>query len=123
MKGQVSMEKVAIAFVVGGLLCVIAQLVVDLTETNPANVMVLSVSAGAILSGLGIYGPLVKFAGAGASVPLPGFGHSLVQGMLEDAGRSGITGILSGGLKATAVGLTTAILFGYLVAVAANPKG
>ncbi len=117
------MEKVAIAFVVGGLLCVIAQLVVDLTATNPANVMVLSVSAGAILSGLGIYGPLVKFAGAGASVPLPGFGHSLVQGMLEDAGRSGITGILSGGLKATAIGLTTAILFGYLVAVAANPKG
>ena len=117
------MEKVAIAFMVGGLLCAIAQMVVDLTETNPANVMVLSVSAGAVLSGLGIYGPLVKFAGAGAAVPLPGFGHSLVQGMLEDAGRDGLTGILSGGLRATAIGLTTAILFGYLIATVSSPKG
>jgi len=117
------MEKVALAFAVGGLLCVIAQLVVDLTGTNPANVMVLSVSVGAALSGLGIYGPLAKFAGAGASVPLTGFGHSLVQGMLEDAGQTGFSGILSGGLRATAIGLTTAILFGYLMAVVSNPKG
>ncbi|MDP2859976.1 MAG: SpoVA/SpoVAEb family sporulation membrane protein [Bacillota bacterium] len=117
------MEKVAIAFVVGGLLCVIAQLVVDLAETNPANVMVLSVSVGAVLSGLGIYGPLAKFAGAGASIPLTGFGHSLVQGMLEDAGLTGLAGILSGGLRATAIGLTTAILFGCLMAVVSNPKG
>jgi stage V sporulation protein AE len=120
---EVSMEKIAVAFVVGGALCVIAQLVMDLTGTNPANVMVWSVCAGAVLSGLGLYGPLLKLAGAGASVPLPGFGHSLVQGMLEDAGRTGLAGILSGGLRATAIGLTTAILLGYLMATVSNPKG
>ncbi len=111
------------AFFVGGILCAIAQLAMDLTKTNPAIVMVSAVSLGAVLSGLGLYAPLVKFGGAGATIPLPGFGHTLVTGMLEDAARLGPFGILAGGLRATSAGLLTAILFGYLMAVLFNPKG
>ena len=117
------MAKLAVAFVVGGLLCVLAQVIMDLTNTNPANVMVLFVSLGAVLSGLGLYGPLVDLAGAGATIPLPGFGHSLYQGMMEDAARLGVVGILTGGLRATSLGLSTAIIIGYLMAVSFNPRG
>lgn len=112
-----------IAFLVGGSLCALAQLVVDSTKANPAVVMVSAVSAGAVLSGLGIYGPLVKFAGAGATIPLFGFGHALVTGMVEDAQRIGLFGLLTGGLRATAPALTAAIVFGYLMAALFNPKG
>lgn len=111
------------AFLVGGALCALAQVVVDTTKANPAFVMVSAVSLGAVLSGLGLYGPLVDFAGAGATTPLLGFGHSLVTGMLEDAGRLGWFGLLTGGLRATASGLMAAIIFGYLMAVLFNPKG
>lgn len=111
------------AFLVGGALCAVAQVVVDTTEANPAFVMVSAVSIGAVLSGLGLYGPLVKFAGAGATTPLLGFGHSLVTGMLEDARRMGWFGLFTGGLRATAPGIMTAIVFGYLMAVLFNPKG
>ncbi|HHX27422.1 MAG: stage V sporulation protein AE [Bacillota bacterium] len=111
------------AFLVGGALCALAQIVVDATKTNPAFVMVSAVSIGAVLSGLGLYGPLVDFAGAGAATPLFGFGHSLVTGMLEDAGRLGWFGLFTGGLRATASGLMAAIIFGYLMAVLFNPKG
>ncbi|MGI6162416.1 MAG: stage V sporulation protein AE [Bacillota bacterium] len=111
------------AFIVGGILCAIAQLAMDLTKTNPAIVMVSAVSLGAVLSGLGLYAPLVKLGGAGATIPLPGFGHTLVTGMLEDAAKIGPFGILTGGLRATSSGLLTAILFGYLMAVLFNPKG
>ncbi len=117
------MDKIVIAFVVGGLFCVVAQLVADLTNTNPANIMVLSVALGAVLSGLGVYGPLVKFAGAGASIPLPGFGHTMYQGMIEDAARLGLSGVLSGGLRAASVGLTTAVVFGFLMSLVSTPKG
>jgi stage V sporulation protein AE len=111
------------AFLIGGALCALAQLVVDAAETNPAFVMVSAVSVGAVLSGLGLYGPLVKFAGAGATIPLFGFGHTLVTGMLEDAQRIGWFGLFTGGLRATASGIMTAIIFGYLMAVLFNPKG
>jgi len=111
------------AFVVGGLLCAIAQAAIDLTKANPAIIMVSAVSMGAILSGLGLYAPLVEFAGAGATIPLPGFGHTLVTGMLEDAAQWGIFGILTGGFKAVSAGLLSAVLFGYLMAVLFNPKG
>lgn len=111
------------AFVVGGLLCVAAQLVVDLTGLTPAHTMVTFVSLGAVASGLGLYDPLVQLAGAGAAIPLPGFGHALVQGILREITQEGFVGIFTGGLKATALGLTAAILFGYLMAVAFNPKG
>jgi len=111
------------AFLVGGALCALAQIIVDLTKTNPAFVMVSAVSLGAVLSGLGLYGPLVEIAGAGATTPLLGFGHSLVTGMLEDVARLGWFGLFTGGLRATASGLMAAIVFGYLMAVLFNPKG
>lgn len=111
------------AFLVGGALCALAQTVVDLTEANPAFVMVSAVSLGAVLSGLGLYGPFADLAGAGATTPLLGFGHSLVTGMLEDVGRFGWFGLFTGGLRATASGLMAAIVFGYLMAVLFNPKG
>jgi len=111
------------AFLVGGTLCALAQIVLDLTKTNPAFVMVSAVSLGAVLSGLGLYGPLVEFAGAGATTPLLGFGHSLVTGMMEDVVRLGWFGLFTGGLRATASGLMAAIVFGYLMAVLFNPKG
>lgn len=111
------------AFLVGGVLCALAQFCLDSTRANPALIMVSAVSLGAVLSAMGVYAPLVKFAGAGATIPLLGFGHSLVTGMLEDAQRLGWFGILTGGLRATSAGLTTAVLFGYAMAVLFNPKG
>ncbi len=111
------------AFLVGGALCALAQGIVDTTKMNPAIVMVSAVSTGAVLSGLGLYGPLVSFAGAGASIPLFGFGHTLVTGMVEDAQRIGWFGLLTGGLRATASALTAAVVFGYIMAILFNPKG
>lgn len=113
----------ALAFLVGGLMCAAAQLVVDLTPLTPAHTMVLFVSLGAALSALGIYKPLTELAGAGATIPLPSFGHALVQGSLEAARRDGLVGLLTGGLEATALALTVAVVFGYLMAVLFNPKG
>ena len=111
------------AFVVGGLLCALAQLVVDLTPLTPAHTMVAFVSLGAVLSALGVYGPLVKLAGAGATVPLPAFGHALVEGATKAVETQGPIGLLTGGLQTVSLGLTVAILFGYGIAVLFNPKG
>lgn len=111
------------AFLVGGLICVAAQLVLDLTKVNPAIIMVGAVSLGALASGLGLYEPLVQFAGAGATIPLPGFGHTLVKGMLEDAAKYGAFGLLTGGFRAAAAGLMGAVVFGYLMALLFDPKG
>lgn len=116
------MEFVA-AFLVGGTLSLVAQLVLDLGKLTTAHVMVLFVSLGAVASGMGLYEPLVNLGGAGATVPLPGFGHALVQGILEGARKDGLFGLFAGGLTATALGLTAAVLFGYLVALVFNPKG
>ncbi len=112
-----------IAFAVGGAICVLAQLVLDLGKLTGAHVMVLFVVLGAVASGLGLYEPLIKFAGAGASIPLPAFGHSLVQGMLKGATQGGLVGLLSGGLSATAAGLTVAILLGLAMALLFRPRG
>jgi stage V sporulation protein AE len=113
------------AFVVGGLICVIGQLLMDLTsyKITPAHILVSFVSGGAILSGLGLYKPLVEYAGAGATVPLPGFGHALTQGAIKGAQTEGLLGVFSGGVTSTAVGITAAVVFGYLVSVIFNPKG
>lgn len=111
------------AFLVGGLLCLLAQLVVDVLRLQPAATMVLFVSLGAVASGVGLYDPLVKFGGAGAIVPLPGFGHALMQGIINDVTRHGAVGLLGGGLEAAAIGITAAVVFGYLAAVLFNPKG
>lgn len=111
------------AFLVGGLLCALAQLILDKTKANPAIIMVSAVSVGAVLSGLGLYAPLVKLGGAGATIPLTGFGHLLVTGMVEDAQRTGLFGILTGGFRAASSALMAAVVFGYLMAILFNPKG
>jgi stage V sporulation protein AE len=110
-------------FIVGGCLCVIGQLLMDLTPLTPAHVLVLFVVLGAMLSGLGLYQPLVDIAGAGATVPLLGFGHSLVTGTIEDINKFGFLGIFSGALRATAAGIMAAVVFGFFMSVLFNPKG
>ena len=110
------------AFLVGGILCVIAQLLIDYTKLTPAKILVGYVVAGVILGGLGIYQPLVDFAGAGASVPLLGFGNTLAKGVREAIAESGFLGILTGGLKATAGGITAAIVAGLLASLIFKPK-
>jgi stage V sporulation protein AE len=111
------------AFVVGGLLCALAQAVLDISNLNPAFVMVMFVSIGSIASGLGYYQPLVDFAGAGASVPLPGFGHLLTQGVLKEIQIKGVWGLFSGGFASASAGLVAAIIFGYIMSLLFIPRG
>ena len=110
------------AFVVGGLFCVIGQILVDKTKLTPARILVGYVVAGVILGALELYQPIIDFAGAGASVPLTGFGATLAKGVKDAIDESGALGILTGGLKATAAGITAAILFGLLAAILFKPK-
>ena len=110
------------AFFVGGAICVIAQLLIDYTKLTPAKILVSFVVLGVILGGIGIYQPLVDFAGAGASVPLLGFGNTLARGIREAVQEDGFLGILTGGLKATAGGITVAITAGLLASLVFNPK-
>lgn len=109
-------------FIVGGLICVIGQVLLDRTKLTNGKIMVLFLVSGAILQALGIYGPLVDFAGAGATVPISGFGYALAKGAMEAVTSDGLIGAFSGGLTATASGITIAIVFGYLAALIANPK-
>lgn len=113
------------AFVVGGAICVIGQLLMDLTsyKFTPAHVLVTFVSAGAVISALGLYQPLVDLAGAGATVPLTGFGHLLAQGSIKGANQHGILGAFSGGVAAAATGIAAAVVFGYLAALTFRPRG
>lgn len=117
------MHTYLMAFLIGGLICVIGQLLMDLTSLTPAHVLVLFVVSGAVLSGLGLYQPLVELGGAGATVPLPGFGHSLVTATLEDVDKHGFWGLFSGALRGTASGVMAAVMFGLAAAVLFNPKG
>lgn len=110
------------AFWVGGLICVVGQLLLLLTNMTPARILVSFVTAGVLLTAVGLYEPLVEFAGAGATVPLTGFGYSLATGVIEAVGEKGALGIFSGGITAAAAGITAAIVFGYLVALIFKPK-
>lgn len=110
------------AFAVGGGLCVIAQLLIDYTKLTPARILVSYVVLGVVLGGVGVYQPLVEFAGAGASVPLLGFGNTLAKGVRDAIKDSGFPGIFTGGLKATAGGITVAIFAGLLVSLIFKPK-
>jgi stage V sporulation protein AE len=112
------------AFIIGGILCVIGQLAMDLTRPGitPGHVLVGFITGGAILSALGLYQPLVDLGGAGATIPLSGFGHSLAQGAIDGVKEKGLLGAFSGGVAATAAGITAAIVFGYFAAVLFNPK-
>lgn len=110
------------AFVVGGLICVIGQILMEKTKLTPARVLVLFVTVGVILQGLGIYQKVVDIGGAGATVPLPGFGYALAKGAIKGAKESGIIGAFTGGITATSGGISGAIVFGYLMAILFNPK-
>lgn len=110
------------AFLIGGAICTVGQLLLSFTRLTSARILVLFVVLGAVLGGLGIYQPLVDFAGAGASVPLLGFGNALAKGAIEGAKEHGILGALSGGISATAAGVSAAILFGWLAALIFRPK-
>ncbi len=102
------------AFVVGGIICAIGQIFIDKTKLTPARILVCYVVLGVILETFGVYEGLVKFAGAGATVPLTGFGYNLAKGVKKAVAEDGILGVLSGGLTATATGITAAILFGLI---------
>ncbi len=110
------------AFVVGGILCVIGQILVDKTKLTPARILVGYVIIGVLLQGIGIYQYLVDFGGAGATVPLTGFGYTLAKGVREAIDEKGILGILTGGLRATAGGITVAIIAGLLAGLIFKPK-
>ena len=110
------------AFLVGGSLCLIGQVLIDKTKLTPARILTAYVVTGVILSGMGIYEPFAKWAGAGATVPLLGFGNSLAKGVKKAIAEQGFLGILSGGLTACAGGITAAVFFGLLVALLCKPK-
>ena len=110
------------AFLVGGVLCVIGQILIDKTKLTPARILVSYVVVGVLLGGIGLYGPIVEFAGAGATVPLTGFGYSLAKGVKEAVTEDGFLGIFTGGLKSTAGGIAAAISAGLLVSFIFRPK-
>lgn len=110
------------AFAVGGALCAVAQVFIDKTKLTPARILVAYVCLGVVLSGLGIYQRLVDFAGAGATVPLTGFGHVLAKGVERAVSENGLIGILTGGLTGAAAGISAAIVFGFLIALIAPSR-
>ena len=110
------------AFVVGGLICVIGQILIDKTKLTPARILVIFVTAGAILGGLGIYKYIVDFAGAGATVPLTGFGYNLSKGAIESVKQYGLLGAFIGGVRAASGGIAAAIFFGYIASLISKPK-
>ena len=109
-------------FVVGGIICIIGQILIDKTKLTPARILVLFVTVGAILGGLGIYQHLINFAGAGATVPITGFVANLAKGAIEEVQKIGLLGAFTGGVKASAGGIAAAIFFGYIASLIAKPK-
>ena len=105
------------AFLVGGLICVLVQLLMEKTKLMPGRIMVLLVVSGVALSAVGVYEPMLKFAGAGVSVPLLGFGHVLMKGVGEAVKEQGVLGLFAGGFRAGAIGTAAALIFGYLVSL------
>ncbi|MDO4296062.1 MAG: stage V sporulation protein AE [bacterium] len=110
------------AFLVGGIICALVQILMEKTKWMPGRIMVLLVVSGAILGSLGLYQPFIDWAGAGASVPLLGFGNTLWKGMQEAIGKEGFLGLFQGGFTASAVGISGALIFGYLAALLFEPK-
>ena len=110
------------AFITGGIICVMGQILIDLTKLTPARILVGFVVSGVILSALGLWQPVVDFAGAGATVPIIGFGHTLAQGMKEAVAKNGIVGIFTGGFTACAGGVAASLIFGFIASVFARPN-
>ena len=109
-------------FITGGIICIIGQVLIDKTKLTPARILVIFVTTGAILGGLGIYKYLVDFAGAGATVPLTGFGYNLAKGAIEGVKETGLVGAFTGGVKAASGGIAAAVFFGYLASLISKPK-
>lgn len=110
------------AFLVGGALCVVGQLLIDMTKMTPARILVTFVCLGVVLGALGIYDKLVDFAGAGATIPLTGFGNALASGVREAVDKDGLLGVVTGGLTACAGGVTVAVIAGLITALVTKPK-
>lgn len=110
------------AFIVGGIICAAGQVLIDKTKLTTARILVIFVTTGAILGSLGVYQKLVEIGGAGATIPLTGFGYNLVKGAFKDVESTGLLGAFTGGVKSAAAGITAAIFFGYLISVAFTPK-
>lgn len=117
------MEKFIWAFIVGGIICVIGQIMMDVFKLTPAHTTTTLVVVGAILGGLGLYEPLIKFAGAGASVPICSFGNSLVKGALSEAEKHGFIGVLTGIFEITSAGISATIIFAFMGSLIFKPKG
>ena len=117
------MEKFILAFVIGGVICVIGQLLMDVLKLTPAHTMSTLVVSGAILGGLGLYDPLIKLAGAGASVPISSFGNSLFKGAMMEYEIYGLIGVLTGIFDITSAGISAAIIFGFIASLIFKPKG
>lgn len=111
------------AFVVGGIICVIGQIMMDVMKLTPAHTMSTLVVMGAILDGIGLYEPLIDFAGAGATIPITSFGNSLVHGAMAEAERYGLVGVITGIFEVTSAGISAAIIFGFIAALIFKPKG
>ncbi|WP_409291844.1 stage V sporulation protein AE [Peribacillus sp. SCS-26] len=111
------------AFIVGGAFCVIGQLLFDVAKLTPAHTMSALVVAGAVLDGLGLYEPLMDFAGAGATIPITSFGNSLVHGAMQEAEKHGLVGVVTGMFEVTSAGISAAIIFGFIGALIFKPKG
>lgn len=110
------------SFVVGGIICIIGQVLIDKTKLTPARILVIFVTTGCILGGLGWYQYLVNFAGCGATVPLTGFGNLLAKGAIEEVKNIGLIGAFTGGIKAAAGGVSAAVFFGYIASLISKPK-
>ncbi|NMB43206.1 MAG: stage V sporulation protein AE [Clostridiales bacterium] len=110
------------AFLIGGAICVVAQILMDTTKLLPGRVMVILVCSGALLGALGLYQPFAEWAGTGASVPLLGFGNTLFQGVKKSIDQAGFIGLFRGGFSAMAVGVSAALIFGYLASLVFDPK-
>ncbi|WOO38444.1 stage V sporulation protein AE [Anaerocolumna sp. AGMB13020] len=110
------------AFIIGGAICVVVQIVMDNTKLMPGRIMVILVCLGALLGSVGLYEPFTKWAGAGATVPLSGFGNSLFKGIKEAIDKDGLLGLFKGGLTATSAGISGALIFSYIASWIFNPK-
>ncbi|GIO09548.1 stage V sporulation protein AE [Brevibacillus reuszeri] len=111
------------AFLVGGIICLIGQFLMDVVKLTPAHTMSSLVVAGAVLDGIGVYEPLIDFAGAGATVPITSFGNALVHGAMAEAEQNGVIGIVTGIFEVTSAGISAAIVFGFIMALIFKPKG
>ncbi|MFD1677913.1 stage V sporulation protein AE [Alicyclobacillus fodiniaquatilis] len=111
------------AFLVGGVICLIGQFLMDVVKLTPANTVSAMVVFGAVLGGLDLYQPLIKFSGAGATVPITSFGNALVQGAIVEGRVHGLTGVITGIFEVTSAGVSAAIIFGFLAAVVFRPRG